>query len=99
MAVQRLLDRHGLKAHEVDVFEFNESFAAPVLHFKQALGLSEQQLNIFGGALARGHALGATGVMLVADALAALEAVQGRWAVIAICGGAGVASAVLMERL
>ena len=99
LAVQRLLDRHGLKVSDVDVFEFNESFAAPVLHFQQVLGVSEQQLNLFGGALARGHALGATGVMLVADALAALEAVQGRWAVIAICGGAGVASAVLMERL
>lgn len=98
-AVAKLLARNGLKVGDIDLFEFNESFAATTLHFRDQLNVPEEKLNVAGGALARGHALGATGVMLVADVLSQLQLRNARFAVVAICGGAGVATACLLERL
>ncbi|MCB9598554.1 MAG: acetyl-CoA C-acyltransferase [Sandaracinaceae bacterium] len=97
-ATRRALGRAGLRADAIDVFEVNESFAAVPIHFASAMGISRERLNPNGGAIAMGHPLGATGGVLVSSALDELERVGGRYAVASICGGAGVATALVLER-
>ena len=97
-ATQKALSRAGLAIGDIDLFEVNESFAAVPIHFARALGVDHERLNVDGGAIAMGHPLGATGGILVATALDALERTDGRRAVVSICGGAGVATAMVLER-
>jgi len=96
--VEKLLARGGLGARDVGVYELNESFAAPVVHAVRALGLDPRAVNARGGALALGHPLGATGVVLLATALDRFDAGEGPHAMLAIPGGAGLAMAVHLER-
>lgn len=98
-AVERALVRAGIGVSEVDLFEVNESFAAIPLHFMRALGVPAEKLNVCGGAIALGHPLGATGVILVGTLLDALEARGGSVGVVSICGGAGLAQALVVERV
>ena len=93
------MQRAGLQVADIDLFEVNESFAALMLHYMKHLGVAHQQLNVNGGAIALGHAMGATGAMLVGMALDELERRQQRRALIAICGAAGLAVAMVIERL
>jgi len=97
-ATRKALARAGLEAGDVDVYEVNESFAVVPEHFSRALEVDHARLNVLGGAIAMGHPLGATGGVLVATALDALEARGERRAVVSICGGAGVATALVIER-
>jgi acetyl-CoA C-acetyltransferase len=98
-ATRRVLDRAGLGTGDVDLFEINESFAGVMVHVMRELGVERDRLNVNGGAIALGHALGATGAMLLGTALDELERRGGRRAVIAISGAAGVATAALIERV
>jgi acetyl-CoA C-acetyltransferase len=98
-AVRRVLDRGGVGIDDVDLFEINESFAGVMVHVERALGIGADRLNVNGGAIALGHALGATGAMLLGTALDELERRRGRRAVVAISGAAGLATAVLLERV
>ncbi|MFM8623831.1 MAG: acetyl-CoA C-acyltransferase [Betaproteobacteria bacterium] len=98
-ASRRAMQRAGLQVADIDLFEVNESFAALMLHYMKHLGVAHQQLNVNGGAIALGHAMGATGAMLVGMALDELERRQQRRALIAICGAAGLAVAMVIERL
>jgi acetyl-CoA C-acetyltransferase len=88
-----------LSVDDIDLFEVNESFAALMLHYMKHLGVAHERLNVNGGAIALGHAMGATGAMLVGMALDELERRQQKRAVIAICGAAGLAVAMVIERL
>lgn len=97
-AIERLLAQARLTARDVGIVELNESFAAPVLHAVRALGLDEGVVNTRGGALALGHPLGATGVMLVSTVLDRFDDGAGDHAIVAIPGGAGLAMAVHLER-
>ncbi len=96
--VEKLLARAGLAARDVGVYELSESFAAPVVHAVRALALDPRAVNARGGALALGHPLGATGVVLLATALDRFDAGEGPHAMLAIPGGAGLAMAVHLER-
>ena len=98
-ATRLVLDRCGLELGDIDVFEVNESFAVVPLHFARTLDVEEHRLNPNGGAIAMGHPLGATGGMLVATALDELERTGGKRALVSICGGAGVATALVLERV
>lgn len=98
-ATRQALDRAGLTVDDIDLFEVNESFAALMLHYMKHLGVAHERLNVNGGAIALGHAMGATGAMLVGMALDELERRQQKRAVIAICGAAGLAVAMVIERL
>ncbi|MEZ4268855.1 MAG: acetyl-CoA C-acetyltransferase [Myxococcota bacterium] len=95
----RALRLAGAEPKDVDLFEVNESFAAVMLHYLRALDLDEERFNVNGGAIAMGHPLGATGGMLVATVLDELERRDKTLAVVSICGGAGVATAVVIERV
>lgn len=98
-ATERVLAKAGLGVDDVDRFEINESFAAVPLHFAKSLGVSRDRLNTCGGAIALGHPLGATGIVLTLTLLDELIRSDGRYGIASICAGAGIASAVLIERL
>lgn len=98
-ATRKALARAGLAVSDIDLFEVNESFAALMLHYMKHLNLPHERLNVNGGAIALGHAMGATGAMLVGSALDELERRGQRRAVVALCGAAGLAVAMVIESL
>jgi acetyl-CoA C-acetyltransferase len=98
-ATRRALQRAGLGVDDIDLFEVNESFAALMLHYRKHLGVGAERLNVNGGAIALGHAMGSTGAALVGMALDELERRDARRAVVAICGAAGLAVAMVIERV
>ena len=96
-AAQILLDRTGMKIGDIDVFEVNEAFAAVPMSFAKVHGIDEALLNPNGGAIALGHPAGATGIRLLATALAELERRDKQVAMIAICASAAT-SCLIVER-
>jgi acetyl-CoA C-acetyltransferase len=98
-ATRQALARAGLSVSDIDLFEVNEAFAASMLHYQRHLQVPHERLNVNGGAIALGHPMGSTGTALISVALDELERRDGRYAVVAACGAAGVASAVVLERL
>jgi acetyl-CoA C-acetyltransferase len=97
-ATQKALARAGLSVADIDLFEVNESFAALMLHYMRHLDVPIDKLNVNGGAIALGHAMGSTGSALIGTVLDELERRAARRAVIVICGAAGVAVAMVIER-
>ena len=98
-AAQLAIQRAGLQSQDIDLFEINEGFAAMALHFMQDMQVEPDRLNVNGGAIAIGHAMGCTGAALVGVVLDELDRRGGRYGCISICGAAGVASAMVIERL
>ena len=96
-ATAKALQRAGLTVADIDLFEVNESFAALMLHYMKHLNVPHEKLNVNGGAIALGHAMGATGSSLVGMAIDELERRKAKRAVVAICGAAGVAVAMVIE--
>jgi len=94
---QILLDRLGMTAGDIDLFEVNEAFAAVPMSFAAVHGVDDR-LNPYGGAIALGHPAGATGLRLIATALEGLERRDGELAMVAICASASTTCLVL-ERL
>lgn len=99
-AVGLALERAGITLAEVDVIEINEAFAAQVLGCLRGLGLqaTDARVNPYGGAIAVGHPLGASGARLVLTAAHALQRRQGRYAVVSLCIGVGQGIAMVLER-
>lgn len=97
-AVERLLNRCGVGADDIDVVEFAEAFAALCLKFQRDLGITGDRFNPNGGTIAMGHAFGATGAILATGLIDELEAREGRYGVAAVSGAAGTGTAVLFER-
>ena len=100
-ATKKLLERHGLTAAEVQVFELNEAFAAQALAVTRQLALADDAANVNpnGGAIAIGHPLGASGARIVLTAARQLAATGGRYAVATMCIGVGQGIALLVERV
>jgi acetyl-CoA C-acetyltransferase len=98
-ATRLALARAGLNSGDIDLFEVNESFASLMLHYQRELAVPHDKLNVNGGAIALGHAMGSTGSALLGTVLDELELRGGRRAVIAICGAAGLATATIIERI
>jgi len=98
-AARLALARSGKRAEDMDLFEINEGFAAMALHFMQDMQVGHDRVNVNGGAIAIGHAMGCTGAALVSVLLDELERRDARFGCISICGAAGVASAMVIERL
>ena len=98
-AARVALSRAGLSADQIDIHEVNESFAALALHYARHMGVSHDRLNVNGGAIALGHPMGATGAVLLGMALDELERRGGGRALVAACGAAGLASALVVESL
>ncbi len=98
-AAEKALSRVGMKASDVDLWEINEAFAAVVLRFVDALGISHEQTNVNGGAIAMGHPLGATGAMILGTLLDEMERRDLETGCAALCVGAGMGTATLIERV
>lgn len=98
-AVKKLLSKLDMELTDFDVFENNEAFALNNILFHRMLGVPYEQLNPFGGAVALGHPLGASGVRIVVTLLNALDHRAGRRGLAAICHGSGGGTALAVERL
>ena len=98
-ATKKVLNRANMKASDIDLFEVNEAFAAVVLRYMDAIGISNDKVNVNGGAIAMGHPLGATGAMLMGTLLDELERRDLSTGLITLCVGAGMGTATIIERV
>ncbi len=97
-AVPKLLARAGLTLDQIDHFELNEAFAAQSLAVIRTLGIDPAKVNPYGGAIALGHPLGATGAKLTATLLHGLKRNGGKYGIVTMCVGGGMGAAGLFER-
>jgi Acetyl-CoA acetyltransferase len=95
--IRKLLDKVSWSINDVDVFEVNEAFAVVNALVHKELGVSYEKMNIFGGAIALGHPLGASGARIVTTLISALMHKGGRRGIAALCHGTGGATAVAIE--
>jgi acetyl-CoA acyltransferase len=98
-ATRRILERSGLSLDDLDAYEVNEAFASVPLAWAHDLHADPAKLNAWGGAIALGHAVGASGTRLLGTLLARLEATGGRYGLQTMCEGGGMANATVIERL
>ncbi|QPE04333.1 thiolase family protein [Microbacterium schleiferi] len=98
-ATRRILERAGLSIDDLDAYEVNEAFASVPLAWQSELHADPTKLNPWGGALALGHAVGASGTRLLGTLLAVLEHTGGRYGLQTMCEGGGMANATIIERL
>ena len=98
-ATRKLLKRVGVGIEAIGAYEVNEAFACVPLAWEKDLGADPSKLNVFGGAIALGHPVGASGGRLVANLLRALEANKARYGLVTMCESGGMANATLLERL
>ena len=98
-AAKKVLKKAGLTPKDIDLWEINEAFASVVLKFQRDMAIDDTILNVNGGAIALGHPLGATGAMLLGMVLDELERRGLKRALIALCGGAGLGVATIIERV
>ncbi|GAA0902137.1 thiolase family protein [Rothia nasimurium] len=96
-AIQKVLEKAGWKASDVDLFEVNEAFAVVPMAVMHELGVSHEKMNVNGGACALGHPIGASGARIVVTLLNALTARGAKRGVAALCIGGGEATAVAIE--
>jgi acetyl-CoA C-acetyltransferase len=98
-AIQALLERAGMTMDEIDVVEINEAFAAQIVPCKEELGIDDDRLNPFGGAIALGHPFGMTGARIMTTLLNDLDTLGGRYGIESMCVAGGMGQAMLVERL
>ena len=98
-AAKAALSAAGMNARDVDLFEFNEAFAATSVKFPRDLDVDPDIVNVNGGAIALGHAMGATGATLVGTVLDELERRDLGTGLVAISGAAGIGTATILERV
>ncbi len=97
-AAQNLLNQLGWSVDGVDLWEVNEAFAVVPMAFMHDLQISHEKVNIYGGACALGHPIGASGARILVTLLNALEQTGGKRGIAAICIGGGEATALAVER-
>lgn len=98
-ATARVLERAGLTLADIGVFEVNEAFASVVLAWLAETGVDPDRVNPYGGAIAYGHPVGASGGRLLAALLDALEEREERHGLVTMCESGGMANALVVERL
>ena len=98
-ATKKVLLKAGLSIEDMDVYEVNEAFAPVPLAWLKDTGADPEKLNPNGGAIALGHPLGATGTKLLVTLMKELEHTGGRYGLLAICEGMGMANATIIERM
>ena len=98
-AVPKALEKAGLTLDDMDVIELNEAFASQAIVCMRELGLPEEKVNPWGGAIALGHPMGATGGFLLSKAMDYLRLNGGRYALVTMCVGGGMGAAGVFEYL
>ena len=99
-ATEKVIKRSGLSIDDIDLFEINEAFASvPLAWFKEFPSVDPAKVNPNGGAIALGHPLGCSGTKLLATLLNELERTGGRYGLLTMCEGGGMANATIIERV
>ena len=98
-AMEKLLAKLGSEARDVDLYEINEAFAVVTMAAMKELGLPHERVNVYGGACALGHPVGASGARILVTLMNALERHDAKLGVASLCIGGGEATAVAIERL
>jgi len=98
-AVRKVLDRAGLSAKDIDLYELNEAFAAQSVAVVRELGVDTAKVNVNGGAIALGHPIGASGARVLTTLIYALRARKLRYGVAALCIGGGMGIAMAIQNL
>ncbi|MDQ3241054.1 MAG: acetyl-CoA C-acyltransferase, partial [Actinomycetota bacterium] len=96
-ATKAALEKAGLSVDDIDLFEINEAFASVALNSMRMLGVSEDKVNVNGGAIALGHPIGASGARILGTLVHELRRRGGGLGVAAICSGGGQGDAVILE--
>jgi len=99
IAVQKALNNARISKDEIDYYEINEAYAAVVIANQKILNLPSRKINIYGGAVAMGHPLGASGARIICTLLSVLRQENGKYGVATICNGGGGASAIVIQNL
>lgn len=99
IAITKALKQAKLTVTDIDFFEINEAYAAVVLANQKILDLDSNKINIYGGAVAMGHPLGASGARIICTLISVLKQEGGKYGVASICNGGGGASAIVIENI
>lgn len=99
IAINKVLNQAGLNLSDIDYLEINEAYSSVILSNQQILGYDLDKVNVYGGAVALGHPIGASGARIITTLVNVLRQEKGRYGIAAICNGGGGASAMLIENL
>ncbi len=99
LAIPKALAHAGVSQDDVDYWEVNEAFSAVAIANQEKLGLDEERLNVFGGAVALGHPLGTSGARIITTLTSVLHQKGGTIGCAGICNGGGGASAIVIEKV
>jgi acetyl-CoA C-acetyltransferase len=95
-AAEKALEKAGLSASDIDLWEINEAFASVTLNSIRMLGIDEERVNVNGGAVALGHPIGASGARILGALVHELRRRGGGLGCVAICSGGGQGDAVIL---
>ena len=98
-ATRKVLNRAGLRADDIDLIELNEAFASQAIACIRELAFDPARVNVYGGAIALGHAIGSSGARILATLVHALHRRQARYGLATMCIGVGQGISVIIERL
>ncbi|MCF8106328.1 MAG: thiolase family protein [Desulfohalobiaceae bacterium] len=99
LAIPGVLEKAGMKFEAIDLYEINEAFASQALYCLRELGLSQEKVNVNGGAIALGHPLGCTGAKLTTTLLHEMQRRDAKRGIVSMCIGGGMGAAGIFERV
>lgn len=99
IAIPKALKQANLTLDAIDYFEINEAYSAVILANQKILGIDPEKVNVYGGGVAMGHPIGASGARIIATLISVLHQENGKFGVAAICNGGGGASAIVIEKI